>query len=728
MNGADEANRLIKKRKLNREMTADGTIEGIRAVFGASDGLLGEAVSPSHLYNAFYRVTKKMGTNIIPYHRLYEICDDDFSVEDIARLSHVPCRKVIFDREFTKDLFGNYIVFDAKTYEPGALIREGKRYVLIMDGKPPVRANAAVRKELLGEAFAIYEPLPEKELRFKDVLRFTYKETSMKDMGRFIIFGLLSLALGLILPFVTQRFYDYVIPTHDTELLIQSLTMVMFYTIACFVFSSTSGLCLYRMLSRGEARLKAAMLDRVFRLPTGVYYQYDSSDLTSRTIELPETMTEVAEGVAKAVLGIMFSVGYILMMFWYNPAATWVAIGCLFIVTCILLAMGFRQKGRAAIIKDAETKNQTFLFHMINGITALRTSGAETMALNSYMNGYVKPMRIKMRSERARGFTNTIRTITMTIVVLLIIFLVYNEDLSVGEYVVLTTLFGLVSSAVFEALDQMMVFFTKKPVYERAEVVLKNIPEESSALLVPKPFMGRIHVDHLGFAYRDMENPILRDISFEIKPGEYIGIVGASGCGKSTLMKLLLGFVEPTDGKIYYDNLDIECLDKKELRRRMGVVLQDGNLIAGTIAENVSVAKPDATEDEIMAVLDKVGLTEDIKKMPMGIRTNLSEMSETISGGQRQRILIARAIMAGPRVMFMDEATSSLDNISQKQVNDALADLDMTRIIVAHRLTTVKECDRIMVIADGVIAQEGTYDELMAEDGYFREMARRQMV
>jgi ATP-binding cassette subfamily C protein len=257
---------------------------------------------------------------------------------------------------------------------------------------------------------------------------------------------------------------------------------------------------------------------------------------------------------------------------------------------------------------------------------------------------------------------------------------------------------------------------------------LKNIPEESSALLVPKPFVGRIHIDHLGFTYRDMEKPILRDISLSVQPGEYIGVVGASGCGKSTLMKLLLGFIEPTEGKIYYDSLDFTCLDKKELRRRMGVVLQDGNLIAGTIAENVSITKPDATEDEIMQVLAKVGMAEDVNRMPMGIRTNLSEMSQTISGGQRQRILIARAILAGPRVLFMDEATSALDNISQKQVSDALADLDMTRIVIAHRLSTVKECDRIIVIADGVIAQEGTYDELMSEEGYFRDMADRQML
>ncbi len=728
MNGADEANRLIQKRKQVREMTADGMSEGIRNIFGASEGVSRLGISPSPLYNAFYRATRNMNVNVIPYHRLYEICDENYTVEDIARLSHVPCRKVVFDKEFTKDLFGNYIVFDAQTGEPGVLIREKKGYVIIMDGKPPVKAGMSTRRELKDEAFVIYEPLPEKQMSFKDVLRFTYKGTSFKDMRSFVIFGMLSLATGIILPFITQRFYDYILPALDEELLIQSLTIVMLYMLASVVFSTTSGLCLYRMLSRGETRLKAAMIDRVFRMPTGIFYQHDSSDMTARTIELPQTMTEVAGGMAKAILGLVFALVYIVMMFMYDAEATWVAIACLVVVTCILLIVGFRQKKRAVIMKNAETQNQTFLFHMINGITALRTAGAENMALNSYMNGYLKPMGMKMKSEHARGFSNVLRTVTTTIVVLLIIFLAYDADLSVGEYVVLTTLFGLVSTSVFAALDQMMLFFTKKPVYDRAAVILKNVPEESSALLVPKPFVGRIFIDHLGFTYRDMEKPVLRDISLEIQPGEYIGVVGASGCGKSTLMKLLLGFFEPTEGKIYYDSLDFECLDKKELRRRMGVVLQDGNLIAGTIAENVSVTKPDATEEEIMQVLAKVGMAEDVNRMPMGIRTNLSEMSQTISGGQRQRILIARAILAGPRVLFMDEATSALDNISQKQVSDALADLDMTRIVIAHRLSTVKECDRIIVIADGVIAQEGTYDELMSEEGYFRDMADRQML
>ncbi len=481
-------------------------------------------------------------------------------------------------------------------------------------------------------------------------------------------------------------------------------------------------------MSRGEYRLKAALLDRVFRLPPEVYNQYDSSDLTARATELPDMLRDSSIQIIKAGFGLILSAFYVYLLFKIGVSITLVSLGSLAVVTFVLVVISIRQRKRAIFIKNCETESQTFLFHMIGGIGRLRTSGSENQALNSYMNAYAKPMKVRMQMERKQGVSHIIRMVTSTIIVLLLLFYAYQDDYSVGEYVEFTTLFAMLQTAVYYALDQVMSVSMQRPVYDRAKVLLQTIPEGGSSLLVPKPFVGRVVAEGVSFMYPGAEKPVLRDVSFDIKPGEYIGVVGPSGCGKSTLMKLLLGFVTPDEGKIYYDGLDMNVLVLPELRRRMGVVLQEGNLIAGSVAENVAITKPEATDEEIREVLDRVGMSEDIEQMPMGLQTIMSEMSETISGGQRQRILIARAILNGPRVMFMDEATSALDNQSQKAVTEALDELNMTRIVIAHRLSTIRSCDRIFVIEDGSITQEGTYDELMNQDGFFRKMAQRQLV
>ena len=229
------------------------------------------------------------------------------------------------------------------------------------------------------------------------------------------------------------------------------------------------------------------------------------------------------------------------------------------------------------------------------------------------------------------------------------------------------------------------------------------------------------------FSYNPDAEPVLKDLSFHIKEGEYIGIVGSSGCGKSTLLKLLLGFEKPQQGKIYYDGKDIDSMDKRELRKKFGVVLQDGKLISGSIYDNIVITAPSATMKRVEQVVREVGLEEDIKQMPMGLHTILSENSGTISGGQQQRILIARAIVGRPKVLFFDEATSALDNVTQAMVCESLSRLHSTRMVIAHRLSTVMDCDRIFVMDGGSIVEQGSYRELMEQKGLFYELAKRQM-
>ncbi len=222
---------------------------------------------------------------------------------------------------------------------------------------------------------------------------------------------------------------------------------------------------------------------------------------------------------------------------------------------------------------------------------------------------------------------------------------------------------------------------------------------------------------------------MLHDVSFDIKPGEYVALVGPSGCGKSTTLKLLLGFETPQSGRVCYDGKDLRNLDTRSLRKKLGVVLQNGKLISGSIYENITITAPKIKPEEVERVLEAVGLKEDLAQMPMGVHTVLSEEGNTISGGQLQRILIARAIVNEPRILYFDEATSALDNKTQAKVCGNLDRMHITRVVIAHRLSTIRGCDRILVFSEGRICEEGNYQELMAKGpGHiFYDMAIRQI-
>ena len=238
---------------------------------------------------------------------------------------------------------------------------------------------------------------------------------------------------------------------------------------------------------------------------------------------------------------------------------------------------------------------------------------------------------------------------------------------------------------------------------------------------------GNIELTNVSFSYSEGSRSVLRNLSLVIQPGEYVGIVGPSGCGKSTLMKLMLGFLKPTEGKVSFDGLDMERYNLRSLRRQFGVVLQDAAVLTGSITRNIALTD-DADMDLVKEAARQAAVLDDIEAMPMKFHTMLSGEAEIISGGQRQRIVLARALMRHPKILFLDEATSAIDNVAQKTIKDNLDKLGITRIVIAHRLSTVVNCDRILVLDEGRIAEMGTYQQLMEKNGLFAHMARRNIL
>ena len=286
--------------------------------------------------------------------------------------------------------------------------------------------------------------------------------------------------------------------------------------------------------------------------------------------------------------------------------------------------------------------------------------------------------------------------------------------------------YGMVSGAFLSLSSVALTLANIRPVLEMALPIIKTLPEISTGKKVVTKLSGSIELNNVSFRYKENMPLVLDNFSMKIRTGQYVAIVGRTGCGKSTLMRLMLGFEEPQKGAIYFDGKDLSTIDLKSLRRNIGVVMQSGKLFSGDVFSNITISAPWLTMNDAWEAAELAGIADDIRAMPMGMHTIISEGSGGVSGGQRQRLMIARAIAPKPKILMFDEATSALDNITQKKVSDSLDNLKCTRIVIAHRLSTIKQCDRIIVIDKGKIIEDGKYEDLIAKEGYFAELVQRQ--
>ena len=395
----------------------------------------------------------------------------------------------------------------------------------------------------------------------------------------------------------------------------------------------------------------------------------------------------------------------------------------------IIGLIGYKQLKYEGEQMELKGKISSIMFQFLIGISKIRIAGVENRALVEYLRPYAKSRTINIRKEKMSVAVDAfVGAVTLVFNIVLFYIMVHNSiDLSMGAFMGFMTAFGFFSSSMLAMISSFLDVNNAIPAYKRCQPILKALPEYEEDTILPGNLTGDIEVSNLTFAYNKEAGNVLDELSFHIKAGEYIGIVGSSGCGKSTLLKILLGFERAQQGKVFYDGKDIDAMDKREMRKKFGVVLQDGDLISGSIYDNIVITAPGTTMKRVEQVVKKVGLESDIEQMPMGLHTILSENSGTISGGQQQRILIARAIVGNPKMLFFDEATSALDNVTQAMVCESLEKLNATRLVIAHRLSTVMACDRIFVMDKGQIIEQGSYQQLMKQEGLFYKLASRQM-
>lgn len=438
----------------------------------------------------------------------------------------------------------------------------------------------------------------------------------------------------------------------------------------------------------------------------------------------------ISGATLNSMFSAFFSLIYLLQLFYFDTQLALLSLGIIAvsaIATALVSAVQIRFQ-RKAVAMAGKISGQTLQF--ITGVSKLRAGGAEDRALMLWAEDFAEQRRLGYQMTLVgNGFSafNTLfGTIGSMLIFIGVIYFEREQPMDMGTFMGFWAAFGGLQGGILSLVGAVTTVFQAVPYFERLKPILEEKPEDSEGMGDPGEIKGNIEISNLNFRYDEDGPQVLKDVSFTIEPGEFVAITGPSGSGKTTLLRLLLGFETPQSGAILFENQDLSQLDMFKVRRQMGVVLQNGGLMPGDIFTNI-IGASTLTLDDAWRAAEMAGFAEDIKAMPMGMHTVISEGASTLSGGQKQRLIIARALARNPSVLLFDEATSALDNRTQEIVTQSLNQLPVARVVIAHRLTTIQGADKIIVLKDGAVAEMGSYNELMDAKGTFHDLAKRQM-
>jgi NHLM bacteriocin system ABC transporter ATP-binding protein len=588
------------------------------------------------------------------------------------------------------------------------------------------RINAANEALFEEEAICFYKPFPLGKLTLRSLMRYIVETLSVSDFVFVILSTLAATAVGLLGPKLNNLLMGTVVDSKDYQLLMGITIFMISVSISSLLIRGITSLLMARINTKITISVQAATMMRVLSLPADFFKKYSAGDLSSRAQYIQSLCSMLVSCALNTGLTSIFSLMYITQIFAYAPALVFPALGVILATLLFSLVTTFYQMKYTKKQMELSAEESGMSYSMITGIQKIRLSGAEKRMFARWSKLYAEQLRAAYNPPLFLRANNAFGAIISLSGMIMMYYLAVRSQVGVADYYAFNTAYGMVSGAFMSIAGIATTVAQFKPTIEMAKPIMDTIPEIAEGKPVIEQLSGGIEISNVSFRYHDGMPNVIDDLSLKIRPGQYVAIVGSTGCGKSTLLRLLLGFEKPQKGAIYYDGKDLAGIDLKSLRRKIGVVMQNGKLFHGDIFSNIIISAPHLSVDEAWAAAEMAGVADDIRKMPMGMHTMISEGSGGISGGQRQRIMIARAIAPKPKIIMLDEATSALDNITQKIVSDSLDTLKCTRIVIAHRLSTIRECDRIIYLESGKIVEDGTYDELIAQGGKFAELVERQ--
>ena len=658
------------------------------------------------------------------------ITDMNDTLEYLLRPHGIMRRNVTLEKGWYKDASGPMIATRTDDGSVVALIPTGMTKYSFFDTQTGKRVflNKKTEKLIDKEAIAFYKPFPSTKIGIPGLLRYIVENLRPMDIALVVIAAIAVTLIGLLTPKLNEMLFSDVIASGSIQALLAIAVFIVCVSLSSLMLGTVKDLLMTRLTTRLSLSVEAATMMRILSLPANFFKDYSSGELANRSQYINELVTQLLNMILTTGLTSVFSLVYITQIFAYAPSLVAPAL-IVIIGTVVIAAVSAVLQIKVSMRQmELASKESGMSYALISGIQKIKLSGAEKRSFARWGDMYSKGAKLLYDPPMLLKVNTVLTTAISLIGTIVIYFAAVQNGVSVAEYYAFNTAYGMVSGAFISLAGIALSAAQIKPILEMAKPILEAEPEVAEEKQVVERLMGGIELNNITFSYNENMPNVLDGISLKISPGQYVAIVGKTGCGKSTLMRIMLGFEKPQRGAVYYDGKDLERIDLKSLRRNIGTVMQAGKLFTGDIYSNIVITNPRLTLDEAWEAAEMAGFADDIRSMPMGMFTLISEGQGGISGGQRQRLLIARAIAPKPRILMFDEATSALDNITQKTVSDSLERLKCTRIVIAHRLSTIKQCDRIIVLDKGHIVEDGTYDELIEKNGFFAELVERQRV
>ena len=637
-------------------------------------------------------------------------------------------RNVELTEGWYNDAFGPILAFTKEDGLPVALL-PGKILGYVFTDPTTgehKRINAETAALFETEAICFYRPLPQKKLGIPDLLLYMKHCVSMSDIVMIASATLAVTLVGLIMPRITRALTGPVLSSGRANALIGIAICMICVSLSSQLLSSVKGFVQSRLDMKTSLGVQASMMMRLMSLPAGFFRKFSPGELKSRAMSVNQLCSMLMNMVMSTGLTSITSLLYVGQIFRFAPALVIPSLVIVLVTVIFSIVSTLTQIRINRKKMEHGAKESGMSYSLITGVQKIKLSGAEKRVFAKWLDMYAEGAELTYNPPMFIKINGVISTAISLVSNIVLYYLAVQSNIGQSSYFAFTASYGMLMGAFMSISSIALSAAQIQPILEMAEPFLKAEPETASGKEIVTRISGGIEMNHVSFRYEENSPYILNDLSLKVKPGEYVAVVGRTGCGKSTLVRLLLGFEKPEKGAIYYDGRDMEGLDLPSLRRKIGTVMQDAGLFQGDIFSNIVITAPELTLDDAWEAAEKAGIADDIRAMPMGMNTMVSEGQGGISGGQRQRLMIARAIAPKPKLLIFDEATSALDNRTQKQVSEALDAMGCTRIVIAHRLSTIRHCDRILVLDGGSIVEDGTYDELIEKGGFFAELVERQ--
>jgi ABC-type bacteriocin/lantibiotic exporter with double-glycine peptidase domain len=650
-------------------------------------------------------------------------------LEEIFYRHQIFFRQVNLEGSWWSSCSGKLLAFMKEDDAPVILVPHFADYTFI---HPKTGQRCHARKDnglLKPEAFALCYPLPAGKMTVTAFLKHALRQLNFADYLYAFLACLSVVLLTMVTPYINKLLFDEVIPSGDAAQLTPIAVLLFSAAIGLVTVQLSRNFLVVRMKDKTEYAMQAPLMTRLLMMPATFFKKFAPGDLSNRVLSVVRLFTQLTEDMLSTILSLVFTSVMFVQFFIYGGPLLWTGILVMIVYGLTIYCSYYFRKLVQGSANASISKVTGVVYNLVSGAQKIRTNGAEIRAFRHWAVAYEPSEPNGSRYPAMYIVGNSLSYNARLLPLIVTMLAAWHYGLGLSDYIaycsVLTIAIGAVEQ--FERIAKDVALLG--PELKLCAPILEAESELEGGSVLLKSVSGNIGISGLKFRYGPDMPYIFDGLDLNIYSGDYVALVGPSGCGKTTLIRLLLGFEKAESGSIFYDEHNLDDISKPSLRQYcVSICLQDGQLVEGTIRDNILFGNDWLDDDAVWEAARMAALDKDIEGLPMGLETRITPDGGGVSGGQRQRILMARALIRKPKIIFLDEATSALDNISQHIITENLAKMKCTRITIAHRMSTIRECNRIIVLNEGRVAEDGSYDELLAKGGLFSEIIKRQTV